>query len=77
MTKITGNFRLSPRLPGSTMGAAEAPGPLRSLLEALQLPDLAELKDPLTPVTPRPGQVPFETRVPGFLCTSDPNATGG
>lgn len=58
-------------------GRASSPGPLRSLLEALQLPDLSELKDPQSPVNPRPGQVPFDTRVPGFFCTSDPNTTDG
>jgi prepilin-type processing-associated H-X9-DG protein len=56
---------------------AAAPGPLRTLLEVLQLPDLTELKDPQVPVPPRPGQVPGETRVPGFFCSSDPNATAG
>jgi type II secretory pathway pseudopilin PulG len=59
---------------GST---ARSSGPLRSLLEALQQPDLSEMKDPQMPVPPRPGQVPTETRVPGFFCSSDPNALAG
>jgi type II secretory pathway pseudopilin PulG len=54
-----------------------SPGPLRTLLETLQLPDLTELKDPQSPPPPRPGQVPAEARVPGFVCPSDPIATAG
>jgi prepilin-type N-terminal cleavage/methylation domain-containing protein len=58
-------------------GAARSPGPLRALLSALQLPDLTGLTDSKTPPLPRPGQVPGETPVPGFVCASDPNATAG
>jgi prepilin-type N-terminal cleavage/methylation domain-containing protein len=54
-----------------------APGPLRTLLETLQLPDLTELEDTKTPAEPQPGQVPGEMPVPGFVCASDPNATAG
>jgi prepilin-type N-terminal cleavage/methylation domain-containing protein len=58
-------------------GATRWPGPLRTLLETLQLPDLTELQDPKAPPPARPGQVPGEARVPGFVCSSDPNATAG
>jgi hypothetical protein len=58
-------------------GGARSPGPLRTLLETLQLPDLTELKDPQSPSPPRRGQLPGETPVPGFVCSSDPNATAG
>jgi len=51
--------------------------PLRTLLEAFQYPDLTELRDPKTVPPARPGQVPGEMPVPGFVCGSDPNATGG
>ena len=53
------------------------PGPLKILLEALDLPDLTELKDPKTRPKSRTGPVPGEVPVPGFTCTSDPNATSG
>ena len=58
-------------------GEARSPGPLRTLLETLQLPDLTELKDPKSLPQPRPGEVPNERAVPGFICSSDPNATAG
>jgi len=57
--------------------AASAAGPLRTLLDTLQLPDLTELKDARTPPQARPGLVPGEVPVPGFVCPSDPNATAG
>jgi hypothetical protein len=52
-------------------------GPLRTLLETLQLPDLTELQNRNSPPKARPGQVPVEAPVPGFVCASDPNATAG
>ena len=52
-------------------------GPLRTLLEALELPDLTELRDPKARPKPRPGQVLGEMTVPGFFCASDPNALSG
>jgi type II secretory pathway pseudopilin PulG len=58
-------------------GATRSPGPLRIVLETFQLPDLTELTDTRAAPKPRPGQVPFETPVPGFVCSSDPNATAG
>jgi type II secretory pathway pseudopilin PulG len=65
-------------LPGADNAeGVAAPGPLRTLLEVLQLPDLTELKDPKSPPQPRPGEVPDERAVPGFICSSDPNATAG
>jgi prepilin-type processing-associated H-X9-DG protein len=51
---------------------------LRTLLETLVLPDLTEL-NPLKgpPPKPRPGEVPGEAPVPGFICQSDPAALAG
>jgi len=57
--------------------ATPSPGPLRTLLHTLQLPDLTELKDPRTPPQARPGLVPGEMPVAGFICPSDRNATAG
>ena len=51
--------------------------PLRILLEALEQPDLLGLTDPTTRPKPRPGDVPGEMPVPGFVCASDPGATAG
>jgi hypothetical protein len=56
---------------------AKSPGPLRTVLDTLQLPDLTGLADQETPPSALPGQVPGEMPVPGFVCTSDPNATAG
>jgi prepilin-type processing-associated H-X9-DG protein len=56
---------------------ARPKSPLRSILETLQQPDLLGLKDATTLPQPRPGEVPGETPVPGFVCASDPNATAG
>jgi prepilin-type processing-associated H-X9-DG protein len=56
-------------------GESRSPGPLRTLVETLQIPDFRELKDVNSPFQRRPGEVPGEIRVPGFFCTSDPNAT--
>ncbi len=61
----------------SGSGGSRSPGPLRVLLESLQLPDMTELMDPKKFPAARPGQVPGEMPVPGFVCASDPNATGG
>ncbi len=50
--------------------------PLRGLLQSLDLPDLSSLHDPKT----RPkggGPVPGEIPIPGFVCSSDPNALSG
>jgi hypothetical protein len=52
-------------------------GPLKTLLDSLDLPDLTELSDGNTPPKRRPGQVPGEVPVPGFFCRSDPNAISG
>ncbi|MFI5457182.1 MAG: DUF1559 domain-containing protein [Isosphaerales bacterium] len=57
--------------------ATPSPGPLRTLLDTLQLPDLTELRDARTPPQARPGLVPGEMPVRGFICASDPNATAG
>lgn len=58
-------------------GATRSPGPLRMILDTLQLPDLTELKDATTRPEAQPGLVPGEMPVPGFVCSSDPNATAG
>jgi Protein of unknown function (DUF1559) len=67
---------LAPLDPSGTNGA-RPPSPLRTLLDTFQLPDLTEVRDPKTVPPPRPGQVPGEMPVPGFVCPSDPNASGG
>ena len=51
--------------------------PLRAMLEALVQPNLLGITDDKTPPPPRPGEVPGERPVPGFVCSSDPNATSG
>lgn len=51
-------------------------GPLRSLLDSLVLPDLTELTDATKPPPSRPGQVPGERFVPGFVCPSDMTSIG-
>ena len=56
---------------------AQPPGPLRMMLETLQAPSFFVFKDPKTPYLPQPGSVPGEEPVPGFVCSSDPNATAG
>ena len=61
-------------LPAVPKLAAEGfarPGPLRSVLDALALPDLLGLDDPSKPPEPRPGLVPVERPLAGFLCPSD------
>lgn len=52
-------------------------GPLRNLLESLDLPDLTRLRDSQTPPEGGGGPVPGEIPVPGFFCASDPNALAG
>jgi hypothetical protein len=49
--------------------------PLRTLLATLQLPDLTKLDSSKRMPEPRPGEVPGEMPVPGFVCSSDPGAT--
>jgi hypothetical protein len=56
---------------------SKSPGPLRIMLDTLQLPDLTKIADLKTPPLASPGQVPGEIPVPGFVCRSDPNATAG
>ncbi len=56
---------------------SQPPSPLRTLLETLQIPDLREIKDGKTRPEPRPGEVPGEMPVPGFISSSDPNAAAG
>jgi prepilin-type processing-associated H-X9-DG protein len=52
-------------------------GPLRALLADLGIPDLTGLSDAAKRPARRPGIDPGPRRVPGFVCASDPNATGG
>jgi hypothetical protein len=54
--------------------ASSPRSPLKRILEAFQLPDLTKVDDSKTPPPPRPGEVPGEMPVPGFVCASDPNA---
>ena|SRR5271165_6900298 len=56
---------------------ARPKSPLRMLLETLEQPSLLGLKDQKTPPERRPGEVPGEVPVAGFVCASDPNATSG
>ena len=51
--------------------------PLRTLLEALVQPNLLGVDDGKVPPPSRPGEVPGEKPVLGFVCSSDPNATSG
>lgn len=53
------------------------PGPLRMMLEELDIPDFTDLRDPKTRPESRSGGAPVERVVPGFFCTSDPNALSG
>jgi Protein of unknown function (DUF1559) len=64
-------------IPPDVRSAKGPPGPLKTLLEALDLPDLTELHDAKTRPKSRPGQVPGEMPVPGFFCASDPNTLAG
>ena len=61
--------------PAAMAGAASSP--LWTLLETLVLPDFTELIDPKHAPAARPGEVPGETTVPGFVCQSDPGALAG
>jgi uncharacterized protein DUF1559 len=65
-----------PPLPGGAGPKASA-GPLKQLLDSLEIPDLTELRDGMDPPKRHPGQVHAEVPVPGFFCRSDPNATAG
>jgi hypothetical protein len=69
--------QIGPLAPPDGSTEQQSPSPLRAMLEALQLPDLSEIRDPKTRPDPRPGQVPGEVRVRGFVCASDPNALSG
>jgi prepilin-type processing-associated H-X9-DG protein len=52
------------------------PGPLKILLQTLGQADLQGLAPNASPPHPS-GPVPGEIAVPGFVCSSDPNATAG
>jgi prepilin-type processing-associated H-X9-DG protein len=75
---------LGGRLPAvEGIAAPEAPGEarpksvVREILEELAQPDFLVLKDGKTRPEARPGEVPGELPVRGFVCASDPNATAG
>lgn len=77
--QIQGGFPTMSRYAPLTPRESSSPsqGPLRSLLETLQLPDFGELADPRTFREKRPNAVPKESPVRGFVCGSDPSATSG
>jgi prepilin-type processing-associated H-X9-DG protein len=52
------------------------PSPLQQVLATFGLPDLRGL-NPVSPPKPGGGSAPAEVAVPGFVCSSDPNATAG
>lgn len=64
-------------IPPSLPPAKGPPGPLKMLLEAMDIPDLTELRDPKARPKAQAGQVPGEIPVRGFVCASDPNALAG
>ncbi len=66
--QIETNLPTVPQL-GSDLAARG--GPLKTLLETLDLPDLASLKNAKKVPPPRPDQVPRDGPVPGFVCPSD------
>ncbi|HWT79772.1 MAG TPA: DUF1559 domain-containing protein, partial [Candidatus Methylomirabilis sp.] len=57
-------------------GLESGPGPLKILLQTLRQADFLGLAPNATPPHPT-GPVPGEVLVPGFICSSDPNATAG
>ena len=75
--------RMNGHLPGTATMPPDLPpnqgpaGPLKTLLESLDLPDLTALRDAQTPPKGQPGHVSGEVPVPGFICASDPNAIAG
>jgi prepilin-type processing-associated H-X9-DG protein len=62
--------------PGSEE-AKRVSSPLKTLLETLGLPDLRGLENPKRPPNRESGRTVEVGPVPGFVCPSDPNATGG
>jgi prepilin-type processing-associated H-X9-DG protein len=60
-----------------TPSASRPAGPLRTMLETLQLPSFLPLNDTTKPLQRSADLVPGEIPVPGFVCSSDPNATAG
>jgi prepilin-type processing-associated H-X9-DG protein len=73
---------LDNRLPGApgveepdSRGDARPKSVVRLILEGLEQPDFLVLKDGKTRLERRPGEVPGESAVRGFVCASDPNAT--
>ncbi|MGA2704942.1 MAG: DUF1559 domain-containing protein [Isosphaeraceae bacterium] len=60
--------------PMDDSGLESGPGPLKILLQTLGQADFLGLAPNSTPPHPT-GPVPGEVTVPGFICSSDPNAT--
>ena len=75
--------RMNGHLPGTATMPPDLPpikgpaGPLKTMLESLDLPDLTGLRDAQTPPKGQPGHLAGEVPVPGFICASDPNAIAG
>jgi hypothetical protein len=66
-----GQLPVVPTLASTTPGS----GPLKALLESLQLSDLVSLDSANPRQKPSPGPVPGARPVPGFTCPSDRRAT--
>jgi type II secretory pathway pseudopilin PulG len=66
-----------PIVPELATEASRANSPLKTLLEALGVPDLREANDASNPPPRQPGFVASERPVPGFICPSDRNAAAG
>lgn len=66
---------VGPLKPADAETSEPGPGPLRTLLETLGVADFQGLQPGGTP--PAKGPIPGEIPVPGFVCSSDPNATSG
>jgi len=62
--------------PVDDAGQGGGPGPLKILLQTSGRADFLGLA-PNSPPPPPTGPVPGEVAVPGFVCSSDPNATAG
>jgi Protein of unknown function (DUF1559) len=75
--QMHGNLPRTSTTPPSVPPIKGPNGPLKTLLESLDLPDLTALRDAKTPPKGQPGHVSAEVPIPGFICASDPNAISG